>query len=190
MPPDPGCSVLCSAQCTVPLLFSTIDNCGREGGAVALQYNRGPIFPSILFSIQQDSEGHFSCTGIAMKFFSIKTAFWWMVLCVHSSANTTTTGSRHFDNGVIYCRLRVTGHFDDQHASTRRNIVRPIQYKVQQLVSKSTMNFDQALVAIAQKLGAGGAASGSLSLTILTLHSDFSPSSSSDLLLYAGNTLL
>ena len=111
-----------------------------------------------------------------------------MALCVHSSANTTTTWSRHFDNGVIYCRLRVTGHFDDQHASTRRNIVRLIKYKVQLLVSTSTMNFDQALVAIAQKLGAGGAASGSLSLTILTLHSDFSPSSSSDLLLYAGNT--
>ena len=105
-----------------------------------------------------------------------------MVLCVHSSANTTTTQSGHFDNGVIYCRLRVTGHFDDQRASTRRNNVRPIQYKVQLLASTSTMNFDQALVAIAQKLGAGGAASGSLSLTILTLHSDFSPSSSSDLL--------
>ena len=85
-----------------------------------------------------------------------------MVLCVHSSANTTTTQSGHFDNGVIYCRLRVTGHFDDQRASTRRNIVRPIQYKVQLPASRSTMNFDQALVAIAQKLGAGGAASGSL----------------------------
>ena len=69
-----------------------------------------------------------------------------MVLCVHSSANTTTTQSGHFDNGVIYCRLRVTDHFDDQHASTRRNIVRPIQYKVQLLASTSTMNFDQASI--------------------------------------------